>query len=95
MNFKQLNKEVSKEFGITQKEAENILIFIQKLMLKKLKFGTNITLREIGTIQVRVRKPKKYLNFQKNEMMTTAKKYYLFLHVPLKLKEFLSNKTCH
>jgi nucleoid DNA-binding protein len=95
MHFKEFNREVSEKFGLSLKQSKDILAFVENSMLEKIKFGTHITFRELGTILIKVRQKKKYLNFQKDVMVTSPKKYYIYFRVPKKLKKFLSEKVCY
>ena len=96
MNFTDFYKELAeKHEGIDQKQAKKILYFLQKKMEKKLKFGTEISFRNIGVLILRVREPKKYLDFQTKKMMLSNRKYSLGLRVSRNMTNYLRKKTVY
>jgi len=95
MNFTDFNKELSKEFGFTEKHSRKIITFLIKRLRHKLIFGTEVSFRLIGTFRLKVRQPKKYLNFQTAKMDRSKKSYYLQFIPTLKMKNRLKEKTVH
>lgn len=96
MNFTDFDKELAKEFdNLNQREAKRILYFLQKQMAKKIRHGTEISIREIGILILRVREPKKYLDFQSGEVKNSKRKYTLSLRVSRAMSKFLRSKTVY
>lgn len=95
MNFTDLDKEISQEFGITKTEARKILCFIQNKLREKIVYGLEISFRGLGVFLLRVRQPKKYLNLQTNKMSISNKSYFLDFKVSRKLKERLKKKPVY
>jgi len=96
MNFTDFYKDLAKEHdGIDQKMAYNILCSLQKSMETKLKFGTEITFRNIGKFTLKVREPKKYLDFKTNKMVTSNRKYSLVFRVSRMMSKYLRGKTVY
>lgn len=93
MNFTSLSKELSKEFNIPQKETAKMLGFLLKRMRFHIMFGQEIFFHNIGTMIIRKRMPKRYLNLQTNKICVTKKKYFLSLRVSKVLAKDLAEKT--
>ena len=68
MNFTEFHKDLSKEFGYSSRTSKKIVSFLMKRLRHKLMFGTEVTLREIGTFVLKVRHPKPFLNLKTGKM---------------------------
>ena len=96
MNFTDFYKDIAKENeGIDQKQAKQILYSLQKKMEKKLKFGTEISIRNIGVLILRVTEPKKYRHFGTGKMLMSNRKYSLKLRVARTMTSYLKSKTVY
>ena len=95
MNFTEFHKDLSKEFNLPADTSKKIVSFLQKRMKHKILFGTEITLREIGTLILLVRQPKLFLNFKTDKMQMSELKYVLGIRVTRGMKKILKNKTVY
>ena len=95
MNFKDLNKDIAKEFGLTQAQSKDILTFIEKTMRKKLLYGTNISIRGIGSLLLKVREPRKYLHIPTQELKMSRRVYSLVFKIRRKFNQELKQKTVY
>lgn len=95
MNFVDLHREIAKEFDLPYGKSKEIMIALQDKMRTKILFGEEITLREIGTLTLRVREPKPFLHLKKNVMEVSKKKYFLSLRVTKKMQDELKKKTVY
>jgi nucleoid DNA-binding protein len=95
MNFSEFHKDLSKEFGYSTRESKKIVSFLQKLLRKKLMFGVEVSLREIGTFVRRVRHPKPYLNLKTNKMEMSQRIFVLKLRTTRKMADDLKKKTVY
>ncbi len=95
MNLKEFSKDLSEEFGIPEYIAKRMLSFLTKKIRNRLLFGVEITLREMGTFRLKVRKPKKYMNLQTGKWCMSEKHYYLDFVPTQKMKLDLKKKIVH
>jgi len=93
MNFYDLKDEVAEEFGITKDLARKIMSFILKRMEHHLFFGTEISLRLIGTFRLVKKDPKPFKNLQTNKMEMTSKSYFLRFRASPRMRDKLKTKT--
>lgn len=77
MNFTDLTNEISVEFDIPRYKTRRMLLTILRKMRKRLIFGDDIKLKNIGTLKSRVRKPKKYLHLKTGNMEMSKRCLYL------------------
>jgi len=95
MNYTDFHKDLSQKFGYSTRESKRIIAFLQKELRKKLLFGTEITLREIGTFKLKVRHPKPFLNLKTNKMQISKRIFVLKLQVTRKMATDLKKKTVY
>lgn len=95
MHLTDFNKELAKEFNISEREAKKILSYINKAMHQKLLLGTNISLRKIGTLILKIKHPKPYLNLQTGEMQMSKRAFALGLRVTRSMDQALRKKTVY
>jgi len=95
MNLTDLDKSFSDEFGMSKNQARKQLTFLNKEIKKRLLFGEEITLREIGTFKLRIRNPRPYKNFQTGKMDMSTKHYFLDFFVTKKMNGDLRKKTVY
>lgn len=95
MNLTDFTEDIAKEFNLSKKTSKAIITFLNKKMRDKIIFGISITLREIGTFNLRKRLPKPFLNFTTNKMDMSKKSYYLDFQPTDKMKKKLKEKTVH
>lgn len=95
MNFKDFDRDVAKEFGMSIKQARKILTYINRDMTHKIVFGHPVTFRDIGTLHTRVRESTKFFNLQEGKNQMTKKSYYLDIRVPDKMKLRLKHKIIY
>lgn len=95
MNFTEFHKDLSKEFGISTRQSKKIVSFLLKRLRHKLMFGTEVTLREIGTFKLKVRHPKPFLNLKTNKMEMSNRIFLLKFRVTRKMADDLKKKTVY
>lgn len=93
MNFTEFYKDLSEEFGIPHDTSKRMVSFLQKKMRKKLLFGTEVTLRNIGTFVLKVSHPKPFLNLQTAKMQISERCFKLNFRVTRRMDEDLKKKT--
>lgn len=95
MNFSQFYKDLSYEFGLSERQSKKIVAFLIKRLRKKLLFGTEVTLREMGTFKLTVKHPKPFLNLKTNEMDMSERSFQLKFRPSQKMTDDLKKKTVY
>lgn len=95
MNFVELHKEIAREFKLPLSTTKKIMKSIERNIRDRILFGEEVTLREIGTLTLRVREPKPFLHLKKNKMEMSKKKYFLSLRVTKKMQDELKKKKVY
>lgn len=95
MNFSEFHKDLSQEFGYSTRESKRILSFLQKQLKKKLMFGVEVTIREIGTFVRKVSHPKPFLNLKTGKMEMSNRIFLLRLRVSRKMATELKQKKVY
>lgn len=95
MNFTEFHKDLSEEFGFSAQTSKKIVSFLLKQLRHKLLFGTEVTLRNIGTFKLKVSHPKPFLNLKTNKMQMSKRIFVLKLVVTRKMADALKKKTVY
>lgn len=95
MNFTDFANDLKQEFDIPEYKGKKILAFLNKKMEEKLFFGTEMTFRNIGTITIKIREPKKYLHFKSKTMRLIPRRFVLQFRMTRIFKERLKAKTVY
>lgn len=95
MNFTEFHKDLTREFNLPHNTSKKIVAYLMKRMRHNLLFGTEITLRNIGTLVLKVRQPKPFLNLQTKVMQMSVRKYVLDIRVTHGMADALKKKTVY
>lgn len=95
MNFTDFDRDIAKEFGLTKKESRKILAFVQRKMREKILFGMNINIFKVGTLKIRVRRPRRFLHLKTNKIERTEACLFLDIKVSRRLEQQLKQKPVY
>jgi nucleoid DNA-binding protein len=95
MKLSDFDKDVAKEFGLTQKEAKRLLLYIQRKIFKRISFGESFYIHKVGTLFLRARKGYNYHNLQTGKTDYMPKQYVLDIKVSQTFKKLLRKKTVY
>jgi len=95
MNFTDFTDDLADEFGLTKRDARKIITFLAKKLKKRLSFGEQVSIRNLGTFILRIRQPKKFLHLKTGKLEMSKKCYYLSFKVTDKMANELKAKTVY
>jgi len=95
MNFTDFTKDLSEEFGFSERQSRKIITFLTKRLKNKLVFGCEVSLREIGIFKLRIRKPRPFLHLKTGKTEMSKKSFYLSFRPSKKMADQLKDKTVY
>jgi len=95
MNIKQYDTRIGKELGFRKADVRKVISRLESIMYERILFGEDVYLAKIGTLGVKVAKPKRCFDINKSAFYQRPATMRPFFKPSLKLRNSVKVKTVY